>query len=99
MPKEPLIFLNGNIAEAEDTRISPFDRGFLWGDGIYEVTPCFGRNLYRLQDHVDRLYRSLSYVRIDPPPHRWKWSRKPSDFSQKTRIDWELMQCTGWGIG
>ena len=66
MPKEPLIFLNGNIAEAEDTRISPFDRGFLWGDGIYEVTPCFGRNLYRLQDHVDRLYRSLSYVRIDP---------------------------------
>ena len=66
VPKEPLIFLNGNIAEAEDTRISPFDRGFLWGDGIYEVTPCFGRNLYRLQDHVDRLYRSLSYVRIDP---------------------------------
>ena len=66
MPKEPLIYLNGNISEIEETRVSPFDRGFLWGDGIYEVTPCFGQNLYRLQDHVDRLYRSLSYIRIDP---------------------------------
>ena len=66
MHKEPLIYLNGNIAEVEETRVSPFDRRFLWGDGIYEVTLCFGRNLYRLQVHVDRLYRFLTYVRIDP---------------------------------
>jgi branched-chain amino acid aminotransferase len=63
---DPLISLNGEIVETADARISPFDRGFLWGDGIYEVTPCFGHSMYRLEDHIDRLYRSLRYVRIDP---------------------------------
>ncbi|MBT4906251.1 MAG: hypothetical protein HOK98_04385 [Rhodospirillaceae bacterium] len=66
MTGDPLIYLNGDIVETADARISPFDRGFLWGDGVYEVTPCFGDELYRLEDHIDRLYRSLRYVRIDP---------------------------------
>ncbi len=66
MSSEPLIYLNGDILEYEETRISPFDRGFLWGDGIYEVTPCFDGKLFRLEDHLERLYRSLKYVRIDP---------------------------------
>jgi branched-chain amino acid aminotransferase len=66
MSGEPLLSLNGEIIEAVDARISPFDRGFLWGDGVYEVTPCFGGEFYRLEDHIDRLYRSLRYVRIDP---------------------------------
>ena len=66
MSSEPLIYLNGDIIEAADARISPFDRGFLWGDGVYEITPCFDGEFYRLGDHLDRLYRSLRYVRIDP---------------------------------
>ena len=66
MTSEPLIYLNGDIIEAADARISPFDRGFLWGDGVYEITPSFDGRLYRLSDHLDRLYRSLRYVRIDP---------------------------------
>jgi len=64
--EELLICLNGETMEESRARISPFDRGFLWGDGVYEITPCFGRHLYRLKDHLDRLYRSLRYVRIDP---------------------------------
>jgi len=63
---ELYIYLNGEIMEESRACISPFDRGFLWGDGVYEVTPCFNRSLYRLDDHLDRLYRSLRYVRIDP---------------------------------
>ena len=62
----PLLYLNGAIVEEAEARISPFDRGFLWGDGVYEITPCFDGKLYRLEDHLDRLYRSLRYVRIDP---------------------------------
>ncbi len=77
MVKEPLIYLNGSICEFRDAQISPFDRGFLWGDGVYEITPCFGNELYRLKDHVDRLYRSLSYVRINP-------SLSPSDMITET---------------
>jgi branched-chain amino acid aminotransferase len=63
---ELLVHLNGQILEESRARISPFDRGFLWGDGVYEVTPCFNGKLYRLADHLDRFYRSLRYVRIDP---------------------------------
>lgn len=66
MPGPLYIYLNGEVVEENQARISPFDRGFLWGDGVYEITPCFNRRLYRLADHLDRLYRSLRYVRIDP---------------------------------
>ena len=66
MSKERVLYLNGELLEESQAKISPFDRGFLWGDGVYEVTPCFDRKLYRLEDHIDRLFRSLRYVRIDP---------------------------------
>ena len=66
MSRELHIYLNGEILEESQARISPFDRGFMWGDGVYEITPCFSGRLFRLPDHLDRLYRSLRYVRIDP---------------------------------
>ena len=66
MSHERYVYLNGQMIEENKVRISPFDRGFLWGDGVYEITPCFNRRLYRLADHLERLYRSLRYVRIDP---------------------------------
>lgn len=63
---EMQLYLNGRVIAEREALISPFDRGFLWGDGVYEVTPCFDGRLYRLQDHLERLSRSLRYVRIDP---------------------------------
>ena len=66
MPGGRFVYLNGGIVEEGEARISPFDRGFLWGDGVYEITPCFGHKLYRLDDHLGRLYRSLRYIRVDP---------------------------------
>lgn len=65
MSQELYCYLNGQIVPESQAAISPFDRGFLWGDGVYEITPCFNRKIYRLRDHLDRLYRSLRYVRID----------------------------------
>ena len=67
MAQNLLVYLNGEIVEEDQARISPFDRGFLWGDGVYEITPCFNRRPYRLADHLERLYRSLRYVRINSP--------------------------------
>ena len=65
MVQELNCYLNGKIVKESQAVLSPFDRGFLWGDEVYEITPCFNRRLYRLKDHLDRLYRSLRYVRID----------------------------------
>jgi len=67
MTQDLLVYLNGEIVEASEARISPFERGFMWGDGIYEVTPCFRGVPCRLSDHIERRYRSLRYVRIEPP--------------------------------
>lgn len=65
MAEELSCYLNGKVMKESQAVVSPFDRGFLWGDGVYEITPCFNRRLYRLTDHLDRLYRSLRYVRIN----------------------------------
>ncbi|MDI7258577.1 MAG: aminotransferase class IV [Thermodesulfobacteriota bacterium] len=65
MSQELYCYLNGKVLKESQAAISPFDRGFLWGDGVYEITPCFNRHFYRLADHLDHLYRSLRYVRID----------------------------------
>ena len=65
MSQELYCYLNGKVMKESEAVVSPFDRGFLWGDGVYEVTPCFNRHLYRLKDHLGRLYRSLRYVRIN----------------------------------
>jgi len=75
----PLLYLNGEILEEAEARISPFDRGFLWGDGVYEITPCFDGKLFRLDDHLDRLYRSLRYVRIDPGLEQDEMARRTHD--------------------
>jgi len=65
MSQELYCYLNGKLLKESEAAISPFDRGFLWGDGVYEITPCFNRSFYRLTDHLSRLNRSLRYLRID----------------------------------
>jgi branched-chain amino acid aminotransferase len=54
--------LNGEIVPIAEARVSVLDRGFLWGDGVYEVTPCFHGRPFRLDQHIDRLFTSLRFV-------------------------------------
>ena len=58
-PPLPHIYLNGEVVPLADARISVLDRGFLFGDGVYEVIPVFGGQPLRLDEHVARLDRSL----------------------------------------
>ena len=62
---ERTVYLNGEFVPESKASISIFDRGFTSGDGIYEATRTFGHKLFRLTDHIDRLYNSLNYCRID----------------------------------
>ena len=50
----------------DEVRISPLDRGFLFADGVYEVVPVYNKNPFFFREHLDRLYRSLSKIRLDP---------------------------------
>ena len=62
---ERVIYLNGKMVPESQAMVSVYDRGFTSGDGIYEATRTFGHKLFRLDDHIVRLFNSLSYVRID----------------------------------
>lgn len=73
------VYLNGEFLPESEAKISVLDRGFLFGDGVYEVVPVFGGRLFRLEQHLDRLERSLSAVRIDPPLDRAGWTRMLED--------------------
>lgn len=61
-PKE--VYLNGEWLNSEKAFISVFDRGFMLGDGIYEVTPFYDGKPYRLKDHLDRLQYCLNEIQI-----------------------------------
>ena len=59
-------YFNGQWVLASQVKIDPADRGFMIGDTIYDLERTFNGKIYRLKEHIDRLYRSLKFVRIDP---------------------------------
>ena len=61
-------FLNGEFMPLDAARISPMDRGFLFGDGVYEVTPVYDRKLFLWERHLARLRRSLAEIRLEFDP-------------------------------
>jgi D-alanine transaminase len=63
-----LCHLNGETLPLSQARVSVLDRGFIFGDGVYEVVPVYGRRLFRFDAHMARLARSLGKMRI-PNPH------------------------------
>jgi D-alanine transaminase len=60
-----MVFLNNKIIPVEEAGISPFDRGFLFADGVYESIRTYNKKLFRYEDHIERLRRSLKETRID----------------------------------
>jgi D-alanine transaminase len=69
----PTCFLNGEVMPLREARISPLDRGFLYSDGVYEVTPVYGGRPFRFDQHHDRLTRSLREIRMEDPLARAAW--------------------------
>jgi D-alanine transaminase len=69
----PICHLNGEFLPLRDARISPLDRGFLYSDGCYEVTPVYAGRPFRFTQHHDRLTRSLGEIRMADPLSREAW--------------------------
>ncbi|MEZ4872126.1 MAG: aminotransferase class IV [Bdellovibrionales bacterium] len=61
-----LAYINGEICNKEEAKISIFDRGFLFGDGVYEVIPAFNRKLFLKEPHLERLRRSCGELNFGP---------------------------------
>jgi D-alanine transaminase len=65
--------LNGEWLTLDRAQVSVLDRGFIFGDGVYEVVPVYGRRLFRVDEHLARLAHSLQAVRIADPHPRAAW--------------------------
>ncbi len=70
---DTLCHLNGRTLPLRDAKVSVLDRGFIFGDGVYEVVPVYGRRLFRFDEHMARLGRSLAKLRIPNPASREEW--------------------------
>lgn len=67
------VYLNGDYLPAEEAKISVLDRGFIFGDGVYEVIPVYGGRLFRGPHHLQRLNNGLNAIRIDSPLSDERW--------------------------
>ena len=94
-------YLDGEFSNTRDAKVSVLDRGFIFGDGVYEVAPAYAGRPFRFQEHMDRLDRSLGEMRIPNPMDRTAWrglvdkliaayakhvDRKPEDTNQLVYI-------------
>jgi D-alanine transaminase len=68
-----IVYLNGQYLPLADAKISVMDRGFLFGDGVYEVIPAYFGQLFRLEDHLERLDNSLKSIRLQNPHSHKQW--------------------------
>jgi D-alanine transaminase len=66
-------FLNGEYTSLQHAKISVMDRGFIFGDGIYEVVPVYANKPFRMDQHLNRMARSLAETRIPDPYSREEW--------------------------
>ena len=70
---DTLCHLNGQTLPLRDAKISVLDRGFIFGDGVYEVVPAYGQRLFRFDEHMARLARNLAKLRLPNPHTRDGW--------------------------
>jgi D-alanine transaminase len=68
-----MVFLNGKWLPIEEAKVPVLDRGFIFGDGVYELVPVYSRVAFRIDEHLARLERSLGETRIRNPYSRPQW--------------------------
>ncbi|MCL4469895.1 MAG: D-amino acid aminotransferase [Sulfuricella sp.] len=70
-----MIYLNGKFMPIEEARVPVLDRGFIFGDGVYELIPVYSRRPFRLHEHLRRLQHSLDGIRLANPHGEDEWDR------------------------
>jgi D-alanine transaminase len=70
---EQIVYLNGEFLRIEDAKVPVLDRGFIYGDGVYEVIPVYARQPFRLPHHLARLQRSFDGIRLANPHGDAQW--------------------------
>ena len=100
------IWLNGEFVERDKAQVSLLDRGFRLGDVVFDTSRTFDGKVFRLRDHLERFYRSLKYVRIDPhmsidemEAKTLEVVAKNEDLRRQRHDDYMITQIVSGGIG
>jgi D-alanine transaminase len=80
------VYLNGDYLPLEQARISPLDRGFLFGDGVYEVVPVYGGKPFRMPEHLRRLDSSLEGIQLDTGLNREDYATIASELLHRNGV-------------
>jgi len=83
---DSIVYLNGEFVRLGDARISVLDRGFIYGDGIYEVVPAYGGKPFRMDGHLGRLQRSLAAIGIKVDIDRAGWEALVRDLIARSGL-------------
>ena len=70
-----IVYLNGKFLPMEEAYVPVLDRGFIFGDGVYEVIPVYSRHGFRLREHLQRLQQSLAGLQLDNPYNLDEWEK------------------------
>jgi D-alanine transaminase len=81
---DPIVYLNGKFVPLSGAQVSVLDRGFIYGDGVYELIPVYGREPFRMTPHLKRLQRSLDGIGMANPHTEAEWEALVRDLVART---------------
>lgn len=85
LANQRVAYFNGAIVPESEVRISFRDRGFKYGDAAFDTTRTFGHRIFKLREHLDRFYRSLRYLRLDPGVSKEEMARISEEVFERNR--------------
>ncbi|MEO8850004.1 MAG: D-amino acid aminotransferase [Casimicrobiaceae bacterium] len=83
----PIVYLNGDFLPAPEAKVSVLDRGFIYGDGVYEVVPVYARQPFRMAPHLRRLQHSLDGIRLANPLTDAQWTTLIGEMIERQPFD------------
>src|SRR5699024_5769737 len=83
---DSIVYLNGEYLRLADAKVSVLDRGFIFGDGIYDVVPAYSGRPFRMAQHMARLERSLAAIRISVDMERADWENIVKDLIHRSGL-------------
>jgi len=81
-----IVYLNGQFLPLEEARVPVLDRGFIFGDGVYEVIPVYSRHPFRMHEHLQRLQQSLAGLRLGSPYTLEQWESLVVDLIERNSL-------------
>ncbi|MFK5894273.1 MAG: D-amino acid aminotransferase [Pseudomonadota bacterium] len=89
--EKQIVYLNGKYLDISEAKVSVLDRGFIFGDGVYEVIPVYAGYLFRFEEHIQRLFNSLKEIRLELGNSLSQWQTIIEQLIQRNGSgDWSI---------